>query len=36
MGATLQAYSFRNGLLFVTVDGIRAADSGEYQLSISY
>lgn len=36
MGATLQTFAYRNGLMFLTVDGIRAADGGEYQFSISY
>jgi hypothetical protein len=36
LGATLTAYSRQSGLMFLTVDGIRADDAGEYQISISY
>ena len=36
LGATLTAYHVGNGMLFVTIDGERADDAGEYQLSVSY
>ncbi len=36
MGSTLTAYNTSAGMMFIAVDGERAEDSGDYQLSISY
>jgi hypothetical protein len=36
LGATVSTYSLGSGLMFLTVDGERADDAGEYQLSVAY
>lgn len=36
LGAVLTTYSQSDGLMFVTVDGVAAADFGEYQISFAF